>query len=227
MMNDLPPLPPRVTELIARERLALVTTDEQRGAVARRLAVTLGLGTTIAATKATAATSSASTVVAAKIAIVAVAIGAVGSGWWWTRQREAPRVAVTRAVEPPHTPERHAPPPAVVAPTGSATMVTDPELPVRRHRSPAPPRVVPDEPALLARAITAIGHGTPELALELLDEDARDHPNGPLREERIAMQISALAAAGRTADACTLARDFQREYPDSIHRSATARLDCE
>lgn len=249
-MTDLPPLPPELVSLVESDRLDPGPTDEQRRRLARRLAITVGLGATVGLAKAKAASVSAiggTAAAVSKVIVLVVMIVALGEGIRRFAAREQPVavaehwrrpsiVAPAPASPPPHAPPEEprkqlapatAPPiaaghwhRAVAIPTGAAS-ASD-----ARAAEPRPAEPL-DEHAVLARVVTALGQGHAEAALALIDDDARNHPNGALREERMALEVAALTAAGRTGDACDRADEFLRDYPDSIHRRALERLNCE
>jgi hypothetical protein len=76
---------------------------------------------------------------------------------------------------------------------------------------------IAEEVASLRQAKLALDDGEGERALAALDELAARHPEGALREERLAAHVLALCAAGRTGDAAREARAFLAEMPGSIH----------
>ncbi len=75
------------------------------------------------------------------------------------------------------------------------------------------------ETALLQQAQSELQSGEPERALELLDQHAREHASGTLREERQAARVLALCRAGRAEQARAEARRFAAEFPRSPHRA--------
>jgi hypothetical protein len=77
--------------------------------------------------------------------------------------------------------------------------------------------------ALVRRAWLALSAGEPALALQLVDEDARLHPDGVLAEERAAVHIAALAKLNRTAEARAAAARFIQLHPTSVHRARIER----
>jgi hypothetical protein len=76
---------------------------------------------------------------------------------------------------------------------------------------------------LVRRAWLALSAGEPALALQLVDEDARLHPDGVLAEERAAVHIAALAKLNRTAEARAAASRFIQLHPTSVHRARIER----
>lgn len=71
------------------------------------------------------------------------------------------------------------------------------------------------EVALLAETNAALQSKEPSLALALVDRHAREFPRGVLGPEFEAQRVLALAALGRSAEACALAARFLSAYPSS------------
>ncbi|MGE3634017.1 MAG: hypothetical protein AB7P00_29220 [Sandaracinaceae bacterium] len=73
----------------------------------------------------------------------------------------------------------------------------------------------------------ALNRGLTEDALDALARHRAAHPHGTLTEEREALTVQALAAAGQPARARQEAAVFLARYPDSIYaesvRAAAAR----
>jgi hypothetical protein len=69
---------------------------------------------------------------------------------------------------------------------------------------------------LLRDAQHALKRGDGAAALARLDELADRHPDGVLREERLAARVLGLCAAGRPDEARAEGRRFVAEYPGSI-----------
>ncbi len=114
---------------------------------------------------------------------------------------------------------------------GAPAAATPPAVP-----APAPPAVETAAPALetsslleetelLRKAQLSLGAGDARAALARLDELGARHPDGLLREERLAARIVALCAAGRSAEARRDAGRFLAEAPRSIH-AARVRASC-
>jgi hypothetical protein len=100
---------------------------------------------------------------------------------------------------------------AEAPPPEPATHVVQAQVPAPAHASQlAAERTILDE----ARA--AIVQGAPERAIGLLTEHAARFPVAILGEERDAMQVEALAAAGRTAEARAHAEAFRAQRPNSL-----------
>lgn len=69
---------------------------------------------------------------------------------------------------------------------------------------------------LLERARSAVARQDAEAALAALDAHARAAPQSPMREEREALRVQALAKAGRLAEARQAATRFEAEFPESL-----------
>jgi hypothetical protein len=112
--------------------------------------------------------------------------------------RAAPSATVARLAQPP-----------VAASAGDATLDAG-----------SPPKRDDDglrrERAILDVARTALGRGDAASALDALARHAAEHPAGKLTEEREAMTIQSLVAAGRTSEARERADAFRQRYPRSF-----------
>ncbi len=71
------------------------------------------------------------------------------------------------------------------------------------------------ERGLIERARAKLRTGHPEVALGILREHRRAFPQGILVEERLGLQVQALAASGDMKTAEQLARDFRTRFPQS------------
>ena len=117
--------------------------------------------------------------------------------------------------------------PANAAPAPGALVARPvPEAAVRAHgpRPAAPRDAFAVELALLQRAHTDYTHRDLTGALALLAKHARRFPRGRLAEEREALRVRSLLAAGRTAEAHRVAAAFATEFPRS---ALLQRLDGE
>jgi hypothetical protein len=72
------------------------------------------------------------------------------------------------------------------------------------------------ERALLEEARTAVAQGHGAEALDAVERHGRAHPGGRLSEEREALRIRALVAAGRTSEARERAARFKAAFPKSL-----------
>jgi hypothetical protein len=121
-----------------------------------------------------------------------------------------------------------APPAVEPAPTGT-TVATAPQpsaatsvvsaAPVKREAladTAASARGLAAERALLDVARADLARGEAGEALSATDRHAREYPRGALVEEREALAIKALVALGRTNEARTRAREFERRFPNGL-----------
>ncbi len=69
---------------------------------------------------------------------------------------------------------------------------------------------------LLERARSAVARHDAEAALEALEAHAQIAPQSPMREEREALRVQALAKAGRLGEARQAAIRFEAEFPESL-----------
>jgi hypothetical protein len=157
---------------------------------------------------------------AGPVAVAAfVAGGVVGAGIHATLRSPPPErvVYVDRPAPSPSPPpiERHptpdgpspsaSPPPAMPAATGPAS-----------SRPRADGSSLSAERAILDGARSALAAGDAPRALSLLDEHARRFPRPQLGEEREALAIQSLVAAGRYDDARARAARFRTAAPNSL-----------
>lgn len=120
---------------------------------------------------------------------------------------------------------------AHVAPASAARVSVSPRVPAPSHvasanetasraggeASPAPrANSLTAQQALLDRARSALARGDGGQALAALSEDARIHPASELSEEREALLIKSLIAAGDSASARVHAAAFGARYPRSL-----------
>ena len=82
-----------------------------------------------------------------------------------------------------------------------------------------------EETDLLRKAQTALAAGDAAAALAQLDALGARHPDGQLREERLAARVAALCAMGRDVDARRVAERLLTAAPLSIH-AARVRASC-
>ncbi len=129
--------------------------------------------------------------------------------------------------------------PGEVLPAGAGPSASSLELPARTD-PPADPPLAPvlvasaresstraDEPTttlaaerrLVDAARAALSAGRTEPALSALATHRHRFARGALAEERDALEVEALASAGRTAEAAVAAAAFERVYPGSLHRA--------
>ncbi|WP_437622189.1 RNA polymerase sigma factor [Sorangium sp. So ce1151] len=70
--------------------------------------------------------------------------------------------------------------------------------------------------SLLGRADAALGAGRATEALDLLERHARKYPHGPSTEQREALAVRVLLAAGRRPEAAARAERFRAAFPGSL-----------
>jgi hypothetical protein len=89
--------------------------------------------------------------------------------------------------------------------------------------SPAPSidaRGLAAERMLLDGARASLARGEPEAALVAIDRHAKAYPQGVLVEEREALAVKALAAAGRYPEARARGQRFREQFPRSVSLGA-------
>jgi hypothetical protein len=214
--------PRDIEALLDAERRAPHPPVETQARVLRRVETTLGLAAGVAAT-ATAAKASAATgahtaaAVGAKAVIVKVVLGAVGAamlggGAYVALQHKSTPAALAPAAETSEPVAPRPPPQALVVP--------------RQAPPPPPPRAKPlqkglaDEQAFLEEARAALRNGSPERALNLLQQHERTFPAGQLGEARDVLAIQALIAEGKPDAARARAAEFRRRHPRSLFQPA-------
>ena len=149
-----------------------------------------------------------------RVAVAASVLLAAGTVWGIVELRRAPVAVVPVATsQPPHVSLGD-----VAAGTPAASVAPAPP-PVQRVL-PRPTRSAPRDPfavelALLQRAQTAYTRRDTSVALAVLAEHAHRFPRGRLAEEREALRVRTLLAAGRSAEAHHVATAFGRAFPRS------------
>ena len=108
-------------------------------------------------------------------------------------------------------------PPAVVSPAKPAAASAPSVKPEREAPS------LERELSLLERARTRLSEGQPQSTLQLLREHRFSYPSSALQQEREALTIRALTAAGRIAEARDRAARFVEAYPTSALRGSVER----
>ena len=126
--------------------------------------------------------------------------------------------------------DRGGPPPAAVASQPVAATVVpmaaaDPEpiAPARASRFTTAQESYRAEVGLLQRAQAAYVNRNFSAALALVAEHGRRFPNGRLAEEREALRVRSLAAAGRRGEARRAANDLRAPVPAQRAAAAAAR----
>jgi hypothetical protein len=129
-----------------------------------------------------------------------------------------PVVSPPPAPEPVESPPAEAPTPTA-APRAETTAAPRPEATAApRAEATAAPQAsqLAAERVLLDEARAALVQGEPERSIELLSRHASRFPAAILGEERDAMQVEALVAAGRIAEARAHADSFRAQRPNSL-----------
>lgn len=167
-----------------------------------------------------------------------------------TRAAQQPKAQTERAAPPVTTQPRPnvskpRAPSVVRAPEPAAPPVAAPSALDRSNSVPGSRAAYPDAPGesvargtppplsssdrlrlesqRLAEARGLLRTGDPGAALTALNELTRDFPNGILAQERDALIVQALVAAGSPVDAGKRARAFLQRYPNSPHAADVRR----
>jgi hypothetical protein len=126
-----------------------------------------------------------------------------------------------------------APNPPLAPISTSRSAILPPSAPIEKGQDGMSPPGEESRPSAIAADLDALNSVRGALAahdsgraLALLDTFEAKRPESPLREEAAALRIEALGAAGRTAEARTLARAFEARYAaspylDRVHRAAS------
>lgn len=131
---------------------------------------------------------------------------------------------------PSHDPQHALPqPPGVDAPVpGPAPREPAPRRKDAGERSDPPPAsadtTLAQELRVLARARAALREGDPTRALAALKSHAEAFTEGQLGEDREALRVEALCAAGRVDDARAAARAFAQGWPRSPHVARVQKI---
>ncbi|MBK7859567.1 MAG: hypothetical protein IPJ65_13305 [Archangiaceae bacterium] len=130
----------------------------------------------------------------------------------------APQIIVVQVPVPAPAPVEPSPP---VEPRSEPV---EPSPPAPRPKPALKAAVSPSsmaaEQRLLDGARTAVLRGEPQLALPLLEQYRKEHPRGALVEEHAALEVQALALAGRTDQARAAAERFRARFPGSFFTEA-------
>jgi hypothetical protein len=237
-MNDLEPLSPEISALLAAERARPEVPLDERTAVLRSVERTLGLvpppsgdgGSTSGAPPAAGPVGETGGgllahpyVVAATTVVVAGAVGlALTLGLSSPAPRPVPLAATASEVANAlPKPDAEMPSPASDAlPAATASMTPTPSSAAK-----APPSAdvvsgrdvdLAAERAILDTARAAVARGQGAVALEALGQHARQFPRGRLGEEREVLTIQALSLSGRGDEARSRAARFRKAHPRSL-----------
>lgn len=203
-------VPPDLAQLVAAERTAPVPGEAARVAIRAKLGTTLSL-----------AAPTTKTLLALKVMSILVGLVAVGTTIAIVTRSETRASAAELRVSPSRTIEDLAFDVRIVE------AAPDEAAPPREPDEPLPPPHVAAVPSrsqadMLAEASRLLGT-EPARSLEVVEEDAGQHPRGALDEEREALRIRALLALGRAEEARTAAEAFREAYPRSIHARVVDR----
>jgi hypothetical protein len=152
---------------------------------------------------------------------VGVATGVAAHSWLSTSTRaDLARDAISPAATvspPPRTPARE--PVLAPADTVAPTEAPAPSAPAQSAAPVPSGSTLTAERALLDIAHSALARGEAGSALEALSRHAQRFPRGVYREEREALTVQALRAAGRASEAEHRAAAFKTRYPRSLFLS--------
>jgi hypothetical protein len=153
---------------------------------------------------------------------VGVGLGVAGHAAW-----VAPAAAVMVAPQPalpvvPAISTQPAPVMAVEEMPANAESVRDVSKPRPVGRAPEP-LDLERELLLLEQARTRLAEGDPGATLALLRKHRDAYPTSALGQERDALTVRALAAAGRHGEARAGAKVFSQRYPSSVLRPSVER----
>jgi hypothetical protein len=166
-----------------------------------------------------------------KVAAIAIIFGSGAGTGLLLRRPPVDRIVYVDRVVTVTVPGAPPSPPQAASAAASAPPVAAP----RPAASAARPVASPSSPmgglaaerALLDEARAALARSAPNDALAAIARHEREFPNGTLTEEREAMAVKALAAAGRTTEARTRGARFRELFPNSVMlRSVEQSLDA-
>jgi len=194
--------------------------DVTTGAAASGGATSIAAASRVAGGKAL--THAASGAIAKGLVLGLFGVASVGTAWWIARDtdqrvveaRPQPVAAPTapRAADPAPSPAPLAPAPTIAA---SAAPLAS---------SPGTLDQDPEEEMALLREASGLISSNPGRALALVDEAERRFARGALAQEREAIRVQALIAAGRRDEALQRARALLARTPTSAHRPRLEQL---
>jgi hypothetical protein len=155
------------------------------------------------------------------VALTAFVLGGVAGAGLETKLGAQPRERVVRVYVPaPPTPAPGETPAPALAPVSSVPSPAASAVSASpRAAAPAASAAASSlsaERLLLDQARTALGAGDPDRALSLLSEHSHRFPRPQLGEEREALAVGALAAAGRYDEARERGARFRTSMPNSL-----------
>jgi hypothetical protein len=128
------------------------------------------------------------------------------------------RQPIPEPVEPAATPEPAPAEPSVVPSPTVDELALQPASAPSPETEDRPVTTLAAERRLVDSARAALSQDRPDPALSAIATHRRRFPEGALAEERDALEVEALAAAGRRDEAAGAAERFARRYPDSLYR---------
>lgn len=207
MSDELEPLDPKIASLLGALPKAPVPAELKAKVWTRVEASAVGLGPAAAQVVASG--------LAAKTVIPAV-IGALIAG-------AAGGVAIDRAVRKPVVEVRYVEVPAPVPVKPSEPVVAPPPVPVEPpvvvKPKPVEPQWVGEREAVEVIRIALLKKDA-GAALDAVSKHRKRFPRGQFAEERDALEVQALAMAGRGDDAKAAAKRFAAKYPGSVFEDA-------
>jgi hypothetical protein len=228
MTDEAPSLEPWLNAL--REDVQPMSAETRERLAVRLAGVTAAVAAGLSAPAASSALHRSFWYSRAFTAMVALPVGAlIGAAGhaYLTRGAAPPLPAAPTAFAPPITPA-----PAPAAPTPSATgfdpspatpSPAKPMVPTPSVKTEASAPSLERELSLLERARSTLSEGHPQATLQLLREHRSAYPTSLLQQEREALSIRALLAAGRRSEAQRRAQSFVRAYPTSALRGSVER----
>jgi hypothetical protein len=160
---------------------------------------------------------------------LALVVGAAGQAWLSGGQARTPAVVASAKPAPVVSAPIVVTAPSAALAAPSATQRT--ARPVAVASRPAPSVAIApndrfgsdDDLALLERARSAFAEGDTPGTLQLLRSHQQRFPSSMLQQEREALTIRALVAAGRGVEAKRRAEAFSKSYPRSALRGSVER----
>ena len=160
------------------------------------------------------------------VTATAAAVGGVFGGWWSepAPQPPAPSVVQTASPLPAQAPES---PPATMSEAVKPTEAVLPPASEAPKPSPKPDERARgkggEDPTQVLDAMKALrAEGDPAKAQGLLNDYMKQHPNGMLSEDALALSIEA-AAARRDPRAKDYARRYLAQFPNGKYRALATR----
>jgi hypothetical protein len=148
-----------------------------------------------------------------------IVVGAVGHAW--LAQPVAAPTPLARALPSINAPALHPTPPAVAVEAPQTRVVAPPPSSKARAATSAPEAPgLERELLLLEQARTRLSEGQATATLELLRAHRSQYPSSTLTQEREALAVKALVAAGRAREARQAAEAFVQRFPSSMLRSS-------